>query len=92
MSELDSWVTAVCAELGLDPLTAPDAVLDVARDVAHGVNRPAAPVTTFLLGRAIESGVPLDSAVERITRLAANWEYNEGAPEQPLERETRGSS
>jgi hypothetical protein len=49
-------------------------------------------VTTFLLGRAIESGVPLDSAVERITRLAANWEYNEGAPEQPLERETRGSS
>jgi hypothetical protein len=27
-------------------------VLDLARDVAHGVTRPAAPVTAFLLGLA----------------------------------------
>lgn len=84
MSELDSWVTLVCGELGLDPAVAPNAVLDVARDVAHGVNRAAAPVTTFLLGRAVESGVPIDRAAERINELIAGWEYNEDATEQPL--------
>ncbi len=84
MSELDSWVTLVCDELGIAPGLAPDAVLDVARDVAHGVNRPAAPLTTFLLGRAVESGVPLEEAAERISRLAATWEYDETAAEQPL--------
>ncbi len=77
MSELDSWVTAVCGELGIDPAAAPDAVLDVARDVAHGVERQAAPLTTFLLGRAVESGVPLAAAAERINRLVTNWEYRE---------------
>ena len=84
MSELDSWVSAVCAELGLSPEIAPDAVLDVARDVAHGVNRPAAPMTTFLLGRAVESGIPVDVAARRISELAESWEYDETAAEQPL--------
>lgn len=84
MSELDSWVTLVCGELGLDPAVAPNAVLDVARDVAHGVNRAAAPVTTFLLGRAVESGVPIDRAAERINELIAGWEYNEDGTEKPL--------
>jgi hypothetical protein len=77
MSELDSWVTAVCAELGIQPTTTPDTVLEVARDVAHGVARPAAPLTTFLLGRAVESGVPLAAAATRISRLAENWDYRE---------------
>jgi hypothetical protein len=84
MSELDSWVTMVCGELGIDPAVAPGAVLDVARDVAHGVNRAAAPVTTFLLGRAVESGVPIDRAVERINQLITGWEYDGSATEQPL--------
>lgn len=84
MSELDSWVTLVCGELGLDPAVTPDAVLDVARGVAHGVNRAAAPVTTFLLGRAVESGVPIDRAVERINEMIAGWEYDESATEKPL--------
>jgi hypothetical protein len=73
MSDLDDWVSAVCAEFGLDPAVAADVVLDVARDVAHGVERPAAPLTTYLLGRAVAAGVPLDDAAARISRLAANW-------------------
>lgn len=84
MSELDSWVTLVCGELGLNPAVAPDAVLDVARDVAHGVSRPAAPLTTFLLGRAVESGVLLEEAATRISSLASTWEYDETATEKPL--------
>jgi hypothetical protein len=73
VNELDDWLSAVCAELGLDPAVAADVVLDVAHDVAHGVERPAAPLTTFLLGRAVEAGVPLDDAAARISRLAASW-------------------
>lgn len=73
MSDLDDWLSAVCAEFGLDPAVAADVVLDVARDVAHGVERPAAPLTTFLLGRVVETGVPLSDAATRISRLAANW-------------------
>jgi hypothetical protein len=84
MSQLDSWVTAVCEELGIEPAAAPDAVLDVAKDVAHGVDRPAAPLTTFLLGRAVESGVPLEEAARRISALASGWTYNENTAEQPL--------
>jgi hypothetical protein len=73
MSELDEWLSAVCGELGLDPAVAADVVLDVARDVAHGVERPAAPLTTFLLGRAVEAGASLPDAAARISRLAADW-------------------
>lgn len=84
MSELDSWVTMVCGELGITLSSAPAEVLDVARDVAHGVNRPAAPMTTFLLGRAVESGVPIEEAARRISALAANWDYDDSTPEEAL--------
>jgi hypothetical protein len=38
------------AELGWDELR--DQILDLARDAAHGIGRPAAPLTTFLAGYA----------------------------------------
>src|SRR5690606_32792892 len=48
---LEEWVTALAERLGLDAASIPTAVLlDVARDVAHGVARPAAPLSTFLVG------------------------------------------
>lgn len=48
------FVEQVVADLGLDvsPADIRGPVLDLARDVAHGVARPAAPLTTFLLGLA----------------------------------------
>ena len=69
MNPLDDWTTKVVAELGLD--TAPDValVLDVAKDVAHGVLRPAAPVTTYLLGVAVGRGADPAEAARRITAL-----------------------
>jgi hypothetical protein len=73
MSDLDEWMSAVCTEFGLEPSVPTDVVLDVARDVAHGVERPAAPLTTYLLGRAVEAGVPVADAAARISRLAADW-------------------
>ncbi|OEV06566.1 DUF6457 domain-containing protein, partial [Streptomyces oceani] len=49
---LDEWTTAVAEELGISPELDVDALLDLARDAAHGVARPAAPLTTFLVGYA----------------------------------------
>ena len=81
MNTLDEWATAVCAELGLDPAALdPRLVLDLARDVAHGVARPAAPLTAYLLGVAVGQGrVPAESAA-RISQLAARWAPAEGPP------------
>ncbi|KZC95471.1 hypothetical protein AWH51_07865 [Clavibacter tessellarius] len=51
---LDHWVHRVAALLELPAQDVDVAlVLDLARDAAHGVARPAAPLTTFLLGLAV---------------------------------------
>ena len=75
MSMMERWVMAVCADLGLDPRI-PDVrtVLDVARDVAHEVDRPAAPVTAYLLGMAVGRGQNLATAAGRVRSLAAGWD------------------
>jgi hypothetical protein len=65
---LEEWVKAVSDELGLGPIEV-NAVLDLARDVAHGVARPAAPLTCLLVGLAAESSEDLDTVIERVRRL-----------------------
>jgi hypothetical protein len=50
---LAEWVAELAAALDVDAAALDrDLVLDVARDAAHGVARPAAPLTTFLVGYA----------------------------------------
>lgn len=51
---LDHWLHELCEALGLpaDLAEHRDLILDVARDAAHAVARPAAPLTTFLVGYA----------------------------------------
>ncbi|EYT80070.1 molybdopterin-guanine dinucleotide biosynthesis protein, partial [Streptomyces sp. Tu 6176] len=49
---LDEWISAVKDELGIDLDVDTGVLLDLARDAAHGVARPAAPLTTFLVGYA----------------------------------------
>ncbi|MDT7548368.1 MAG: hypothetical protein QOE84_762 [Actinomycetota bacterium] len=73
MSTLDDWAAAVAAELGLT--TTPDVrlVLDLARDAAHAVERPAAPLTTWLAGMAVAAGADAEDVAARITALAATW-------------------
>ena len=66
---LEAWVAELAAELGAPELAGLDlaTVLDLARDAAHSVARPAAPLTTFLVGYAAgRCGSP-----EEIQRLAA---------------------
>lgn len=76
---LDAWLAAAAAELGLEPERVNiGTVLDLARDVAHNVARPAAPLTTFLLGlavaRAADPDVAFPQLADDLTALAEQWE------------------
>ncbi|RCG29715.1 hypothetical protein DQ384_19245 [Sphaerisporangium album] len=74
MNVLAEWTALVCKELGVDPEKVDrDAVLDLTRDVAHGVARPAAPLTAYLLGLAQGAGTASPDALERLSMLARNW-------------------
>jgi hypothetical protein len=74
MNTLEAWTEAACAELGIDPAAADvRAVLDLARDVAHHVARPAAPLTAYLVGMAVGRGEAPDRAADRIRALAEGW-------------------
>jgi hypothetical protein len=74
MTVMDDWVTAACAELGLDPAqVSVPVVLDLAKDVAHQVLRPGAPVTAYLLGLAVGRGADLADTASRLSLLAGTW-------------------
>lgn len=75
-SVLDEWITAVKNELGIELDVDTGVLLDLARDAAHGVARPAAPLTTFLVGYAAakassEEGDDGATAVAEAARKAA---------------------
>ncbi|MBB2913800.1 hypothetical protein FHS43_005109 [Streptosporangium becharense] len=75
MNVLTEWTALACRELGVDPsLVDRDELLDLTKEVAHGVARPAAPLTAYLLGLAQGAGTAPADAVERLTTLARNWE------------------
>lgn len=69
MSDLDDWTTAVRAELGLDDDPQTGLVLRMAKDVAHGVVRPGAPVTAYLMGLAVGRGADPADVGRRVQAL-----------------------
>jgi hypothetical protein len=79
---MSEWVTAVARELGLEGALDSDAsvdlVLDMTSDVAHGVSRPAAPVTAFLIGvaagRADDPSVAARDYAGKVSKLAEGWD------------------
>lgn len=73
MSTLDDWTAALCIELGLDPADSQKTVLNLARVVAHTVDRPAAPLTAYFVGVAVGRGEPLADTAQRVQRLARSW-------------------
>lgn len=77
---LDEWITAVKNELGIELDVDTGVLLDLARDAAHGVARPAAPLTTFLVGYAAAKastgeGGPeaVADAARKAAALALRW-------------------
>lgn len=81
---LDDWVVTVSAELGLhDVQVDVEQVLDLAGDAAHAVVRPAAPLTTFLVGlsagRAGGSADDIRAAIDAAGALCARVAESDGA-------------
>ncbi|MFJ6747863.1 MULTISPECIES: NTP transferase domain-containing protein [unclassified Streptomyces] len=75
---LDEWITAVKAELGIELDVDTTELLDLARDAAHGVARPAAPLTTFLIGYAAgQQGGDVTELARRAAALANRWAAEE---------------
>ena len=82
---LDDWLKEAAAAVEVTPADAAvlseEAVtllLDLARDAAHGVARPAAPLGTFVLGLAVGASggdmAALRDFADRLTDLADRWE------------------
>jgi hypothetical protein len=86
MNTLAEFTAQVTDALGIDDAVereaATQAVLDLARDVAHGVTRPAAPVVAYLVGvaagRAEDPAAALPDLARRVSDLAAQWEGDGG--------------
>jgi len=88
---LDDWLREAAAALKVsssDPAVlseeAVTVLLDLARDAAHGVARPAAPLATFVLGLAVgASGAGMDE-LRRFARcladLADGWDAADPSP------------
>ena len=75
---LHDWIDELCDVLEIDAEVDEALVLDLARDCAHSVERPAAPISTFLLGYAAAAHGASPEKVEelaaRATTLAERWD------------------
>lgn len=76
---LDAWAAALRERFGLAADDVPvAAVLDLARDVANGVARPAAPLGAFVAGlaagRAGTDPADVRAALAAVVELAQGWE------------------
>ncbi|MGA5315578.1 NTP transferase domain-containing protein [Streptomyces pseudogriseolus] len=99
---LDEWISAVKDELGIDLDVDTGVLLDLARDAAHGVARPAAPLTTFLVGfAAARAGGDADAVAEaarKAVALARRWAEEDiedaasGTPSGGAEPDTRSDA
>ncbi len=69
MSDADGWIAEYGEALGLElDDAAIDAILALARDVAHRTERKNAPIAAFLAGRFVGNGGSLSDAIERARR------------------------
>jgi hypothetical protein len=80
---LHDWIDELCDALDVEIDLDEALVLDVAKDAAHNVERPAAPVTTFLLGYAAARSQANPEELERLaavaTDLALRWDKSPDA-------------
>lgn len=75
---LHDWIDELCDVLDIEVEVDESLVLDLAREAAHNVERPAAPISTFLLGYAVAQGNGNMDELERLataaTDLALRWD------------------
>ncbi len=80
---LHDWIDELMDVLDLETEVDEGLVLDLARAAAHNVERPAAPITTYLLGYAAgKSGADpsqIEALAARAQILADGWDRPAGA-------------
>lgn len=78
---LHDWIDELMDALDVETEVDEGLVLDLAREAAHRVERPAAPISTYLLGYAAAlaggSSEKVEALAERAFDLAARWEGGE---------------
>lgn len=82
---LHDWIDELCDVLDLDTEVDEGLILDLAKSAAHNVERPAAPITAYLLGYAAGATDADPETVEalagRAQTLAEGWDRPAGAPD-----------
>jgi hypothetical protein len=77
-SMLVTWAAGLASDLGIEQVLDVDAILDLAADAAHGVMRPAAPLTTYLVGVAVgqAGGDParIAEVLDRVHAAIVGWD------------------
>ena len=88
---LHDWIDELCDVLDIEVEVDEALILDLARDAAHQVERPAAPISTFLLGYAAAGFDGKPAQVERLAALAvalaARWDKSPEELEHELDDE-----
>lgn len=96
MSTLDDWLADAAAALDLpaDSISTElrDGLLDLTREVAHGVTRVAGPLTTYLLGLAVGAGADPASAVRTLSGLAAQQSAPQHSAAEPAAESNGGAA
>ena len=86
---LHDWIDEVSDLLDVDTEVDEGLVLDLARVAAHNVVRPAAPITTYLLGYAAGSQGADAEAIEalaaKVQALADSWDRPADAPDPDVD-------
>lgn len=73
MNVLDDYLSRAAEALGVSDAWSPadrDPLLELTRDVAHGVARPAAPLAAYLAGVAVGRGLTPAEAAARLRALS----------------------
>ena len=82
---LHDWIDELCDVLDVEAEIDEALVLDLTKIVAHQVERPAAPVTAFVLGlaagRTDADPEQLESLAARAQALAEGWDRPADAPD-----------
>ena len=74
---VNRWIERLSDELTIEAAMNPadvEAILDAAKAAAHNIERPAAPVTTYLMGYAVARGADAHSVGQIVKRLAQEFD------------------
>jgi hypothetical protein len=86
---LHDWIDELCDALDIDADVDEGLVLDLAKTVATNVERPAAPVSAYLVGVAVGRADASTDEVERLVAvaqaLAERWDRPAGAVQDAVD-------